>query len=144
MVMMALPQGRVSEDPLAITQQQLDDWLHAWQVKLELKNWNISVRLSHPGDLERETLGVLHINAAASTAAIAVLDPHDYGTIGHGYELLSPGQMRTDAERSIVHELVHLELSTLPVTGNRQEAEEQVVQRITSAFMGRPIVFRSK
>jgi len=77
-------------------------------------------------DLNPDTLGNLKWIAAGRTATIKVLNPLDYD--------MSAAQIPADIERTIVHELIHLELSVLPRTGSKR-VEEQVVNRMTEALL---------
>ena len=78
-------------------------------------------------DLNADTLGNLKWNARSHTATIKVLDPRDYD--------MPSDQIPADIERTVVHELIHLELSVLPRDGSKR-VEEQVVNRMTEALLG--------
>jgi hypothetical protein len=110
-----------------VTQAQLDRWLRLWQNRLALAEWDIDARIVRQDDLNPDTLGNLKWNLKSHTAAIKVLDPRDYD--------MPAGQIPADIERTVVHELVHLELSVLPRNGSRR-VEEQVVNRMTEALLG--------
>ena len=72
-------------------------------------------------------MGNIHWDAQKQTAAIRVLDAADY-------TLPFPDTLR-DVETTIVHELVHLSLSTIPRTEEARTPEEQAVVRLTSALL---------
>jgi hypothetical protein len=99
-----------------------------WQPRLELQAWTISVVMAHAGDLKPETLGNIHWDARHKTAVIRVLDPSDY-------RLSCAGTMK-DMEVTLVHEMVHLELSSLPRSQASRAEEERAVNRITDALLG--------
>ncbi len=110
-----------------VTQPQVDRWLQIWQKRLALDVWRIEARIVRQRDLNPDTLGNLKWNAASHTATIKVLDPRDYD--------MPAGQIPSDIERTVVHELIHLELSVLPRNGS-PKVEEQVVNRVTEALLG--------
>jgi hypothetical protein len=110
-----------------VTQAQVDRWLQIWQQRLALEEWKIDARIVRQSDLNPDTLGNLKWNAANYTATIKVLNPRDYD--------MPAAQIPADIERTVVHELVHLELSVLPRNGSKR-VEEQVVNRMTEALLG--------
>ena len=73
---------------------------------MNLKDWNIQVQLVRADQLEPKTLGNIHWDTNIKAATIGVLSPLDYKM---AYE-----PMLKDMEFTIVHELVHLELASLP------------------------------
>jgi hypothetical protein len=108
-----------------------DGFLHArlgsWQQRLNLADWRISLEMSHAGDLKPKTLGNIHWDAAKKTATIRVLDASDY-------RLPCPAAL-SDMELTLVHELVHLELSSLPRSPASRHEEELAVNRIADALV---------
>jgi hypothetical protein len=110
-----------------VTQTQVDNWLRLWQGRLALDDWRVEAHIVRQGDLNADTLGNLKWNARTHTAAIKVLDPRDYD--------MPAAQIPADIERTVVHELIHLELSVLPRDGSKR-VEEQVVNRMTEALLG--------
>jgi hypothetical protein len=113
-------------EPAIVTQAQVDRWLQIWQKRLALDDWKIEAHIVRQDDLNHDTLGNLKWNAAGHTATIKVLNPLDYDMP----EALIP----SDIERTVLHELVHLELSVLPRNGSKL-VEEQVVNRMTEALL---------
>ena len=83
--------------------------------------------MSHPSDLRRGSLGNVHWGADKKTAMIRVLDASDYQ--------MSFGATLKDMEFTIVHELVHLQLSSLPRNEASRSAEEKAVNTITEALL---------
>jgi hypothetical protein len=109
-----------------VNQAQVDRWLQIWQKRLALDDWKIEADIVRQDNLNPDTLGHLKWSSENHTAAIKVLDPRDYD--------MPAQQIPADMERTVVHELVHLELSVLPRTGSRK-VEEQVVNRVTEALL---------
>ncbi len=110
-----------------VTQVEVDRWLQIWQKRLALDDWKIAARIVRQNDLSPETIGHLKWSAKDHTADIEVLDPLDYD--------MPAEQISADIERTVVHELIHLELSALPRNGSKR-VEEQVVVRMTEALLG--------
>lgn len=117
----------VPSAPSAVTTEQVHDWLHVWQKRLRLEEWKIDVKIVRMWDLERGTLGHIDWSVPHKTAVIKVLSSADYE--------LPADQIPTDMELSIVHELVHLHLSALPLNKGSRVAEEQVVSMISDALV---------
>jgi hypothetical protein len=118
---------RVTSVPAVVSKEQVHDWLHLWQKRLHLEDWKVEVRIVRIWDLEQGTLGHIDWSAAHKTAVIKVLNPADYE--------LPKDKVPTDMELSIVHELVHLRLSALPLNKSSRNAEEQVVSMIANALV---------
>jgi hypothetical protein len=98
-----------------------------WQQRLNLADWTISVIMSRAGDLKPRTLGNIHWDAAKKTAVIRVLEASDYPVPCH--------KALPDMELTLVHELVHLELSSLPRSPASRHEEELAVNRIADALL---------
>ena len=101
--------------------------LVTWQKRLGLVDWKLSVLVAPPGDLKPETLGNIHWNTDQKTAVIRVLQPAGYQT--------SCSAAIDDMQTTLVHELVHLELSSLPRSTDSRKDEEKAVNRITGALL---------
>jgi len=110
----------VSAPPAAARQRTLlaesftAEKLWAWQKRLKLQDWNITVALARATELKPKTLGNIHWDTDKKTAIIHVLDPADY--------TLPFEAMLKDMEFTVVHELIHLELS--PVLAPLQRSDE--------------------
>ena len=91
--------------------------LPLWQKRLKLQDWDITLEMSHPSDLRRGSLGNVHWDAEKKTAMIRVLDASDYQT--------PFSATLKDMEFTVVHELTHLELSSL--TRNFKSRSEESV-----------------
>ncbi len=116
----------------ALAEQFATERLAVWQQRLELQDWNISVVVSHPADLKPRTLGNIHWDAEKKTAIIRVLDPADY-------KQMSFDGILKDIEFTVVHELIHLELSPVLAPLQRSDAnrreEEHAVNHMADALL---------
>jgi len=106
--------------------------LAVWQKRLNLQDWAITLEMSHPSELRRGSLGNVHWDAEKKTAIIRVLDASDYQT--------SFGATLKDMEFTVVHELTHLELSSMTrnFKSRSEESvseEERAVNRLSDAMM---------
>lgn len=110
----------------AITQSQVDDWTRLWQKRLDLGEWSITTVIVRSSDLKPDTLGNLKWNTGNRSAIVKVLNPLDYE--------LPASEIPTDIEYTILHELIHLQLSVLPHDGSSKMTEEKVVNRISEAL----------
>jgi len=110
---------------------QAESFLNArlafWQLRLNLADWKISVVMLRATDLKPKTLGNIHWDAGKKTAVIRVLDASDYQ--------VACREALPDMEVTLVHELVHLELSALPRTPASRREEEFAVNRIADALV---------
>jgi hypothetical protein len=105
--------------------------LSVWQKRLNLQDWNISLVVSRATDLKPKTLGNIHWDTDKKTAVLRVLDPADYK--------LSFNDMLQDIEFTVVHELIHLELSPVLSPLQRNDAnrreEEHAVNHMADALL---------
>jgi hypothetical protein len=101
--------------------------LQIWQDRMDLKDWNIQVQLLRADQLEPKTLGNIHWDTDTKQATIGVLSPEDYK--------LPPQAMLDDMEFTIVHELVHLELASLPRSEASRRIEERAVNELANALL---------
>ncbi|HKE24454.1 MAG TPA: hypothetical protein VKB88_18955 [Bryobacteraceae bacterium] len=101
--------------------------LHIWQDRMNLKDWDIHVELVRADKLEPKTLGNIHWDTDVKQATIGVLSPLDYQ--------LPYNAMLADMEVTIVHELVHLELASLPRSDASRRVEEHAVNEIAAALL---------
>ena len=109
------------------TQQFLDERATVWCRRLNLDEWRISVNMTRRSDLKPKTLGGIRWDKGKKSAVIWVLDPSDY-------RLPFP-EMLNDMELTIVHELVHLELASLPRSEASRSSEEHAVNGIAEALL---------
>jgi hypothetical protein len=101
--------------------------LWVWQQRLNLAEWNISVVVARASDLKPRTLGNIHWDSEKKRATIKVLHPVDYN--------MPQADMLADVEFTVVHELIHLELSSLPRSDASRSEEEHAVNQITRALL---------
>ena len=114
-------------DREAIADRFVKQELQLWQDRLDLKDWDVHVALVHPSALEPKTLGNIHWDADTKKATICVLSAYDY--------TLPLQAMLDDMEVTIVHELVHLHLSSLPRSEATSRNEEHAVVELTKALL---------
>ena len=105
--------------------------LWVWQKRLNLQAWNISVVVSRAADLKPKTVGNIKWDRDKKTAVIRVLDPADYH--------MEFAPMLRDIEFTVVHELIHLEMSPVLSDLQRTEAnrreEEFAVNHMADALL---------
>jgi len=120
-----------SLEPPAAEQNQLaqkfmDGRLAIWRKRLKLEDWQISVAMTR--DLPPKTLGSIHWDKTKKTAVIWTLEPSAYQ--------LPYRAILDDMELTIVHELVHLDLTSLPRGQASRGSEERAVSGIAAALLG--------
>jgi len=108
-----------------------DKYLHqrlpVWQQRLHLQDWNVTVLSVHPTDLRPNTMGNIHWDKENKTGVIRVLDASDYRM---------PFQATlNDMEFTVVHELIHLELASLPRSEASRSDEEHAINRLATALL---------
>ncbi len=101
--------------------------LAVWRQRLNLEDWKISVAMIPRSELKPKTLGHIKWDKAKKSAVIWILDPSDYRVPFR--------EMFNDMEFTIVHELVHLELASLPRSEASRSSEEHAVNRIAEALL---------
>jgi hypothetical protein len=120
-----------AQERTALAEKFATERLAIWRQRLDLEDWNISVVLSHPSDLKPRTLGNIHWDNDKKTAVIRVLDPSDYK--------MSFDDILKDIEFTVVHELIHLELSPVLSPLQRNDAnrreEEHAVNHMADALL---------
>ena len=110
-----------------VAQSYTTEKLWMWQKRLKLEDWNITVTVARSNELKPRTLGNIHWDADKKRAVIKVLDPVDY--------TLAQPEMLADMEFTVVHELIHLELSSLPRSEASRSEEEIAVNQIARALL---------
>jgi hypothetical protein len=125
----AEPPSNTLDTPGCLSQAAgfLEGRLGIWQQRLKLGGWKISLALSHPSELKPKTLGNIHWDTVKKTAVIRVLDASDYQVSCH--------DALADMEVTVVHELVHLDLSSLPRPVTSRRDEEMAVNRLADALV---------
>jgi hypothetical protein len=101
------------------TEAYLRDRMEIWKERLKLQGWSVSLEMSRQSDLRPGTLGNLHWDADKKTAVIRVLASSDSRVM----------------EDTIVHELIHLELASLPRTDASRSDEEFAVNHLAEALL---------
>jgi hypothetical protein len=101
--------------------------LGIWQDRMNLKDWDIKVQLVRASALEPRTLGNIHWDTDVKRATIDVLSSYDY--------TMAKPEMLKDMEFTIVHELVHLDLASLPRSKASRRTEEHAVNQLTKALL---------
>ena len=99
-----------------------------WQKRLGLEEWRIDVQVVRQKKLDRNSWGTAEWDPANKTGLISVLDPRDYNLKG--------SELKLDMECTIVHELIHIQVS--PLDAKDAGLREDVVNKIMSAVMNRP------
>ena len=110
-----------------LAERWVQEKLALWQQRLNLQDWTISVVMSHPVDLRHRTLGNIHWNADKKTAVIRVLDASDY-------QMPFRATIK-DMEFTVIHELIHLELASLPRSEASRSEEEYAINHLASALL---------
>jgi hypothetical protein len=108
--------------------QYVTERLAFWQQRLKLEEWKISVVPARRSELKPNTLGGIRWDKTKKSAVIWVLDPSEYQTPFRA--------TLDDMELTIVHELVHLELTSLPRSEASRSNEEHAVNGIAEALLG--------
>ena len=115
----------------AVVERYATERLALWQKRLNLQDWNIALLVSRASELKPKTLGNIHWDSDKKTAVLRVLDPADYK--------LAFNEMLQDVEFTVVHELIHLELSPVLSPLQRNDAnrreEEHAVNHMAEALL---------
>jgi hypothetical protein len=123
----ALSPSANTEEQRRIAARFIDEKLAVWQKRLKLEDWHISVVMTRRGDLKPRTLGGIRWDKGKRSAVMAVQDASDYR--------LPLKEMLADMEFTVVHELVHLELASLPRSEASRSSEEHAVNQIAEALL---------
>jgi len=111
----------------AVANRYIHDTLSLWQQRLQLQDWNIYILLSRPEDLRPGTLGNIHWDVEKKSATIRVMDASGYTS--------DVAAMLKDMQVTVVHELVHLELASLPVSDADRSNQEFAIDHLTDALL---------
>ena len=117
--------GCSAMNPLEI---RLMDQMKSWQKRLGLDDWTMTLQVVRQREINPNAWGSSHWDIHAKTATIQVLDPRDYNLKGT--------DLRLDMECTIVHELVHIQVS--PLDARDVHVREDVVNKIMAALLNRP------
>jgi hypothetical protein len=121
------PPEPAAEERISLAHVHLHQKLRIWQSHLKLQDWKISVRMCPPSQLRPRTLGSIEWDARTRSAVLCVLDARHYR--------MPCRDMLDDMEFTLVHELLHLQLSSLPRSQASRKAEEQAINRIAEALL---------
>jgi hypothetical protein len=108
-------------------ESRLDHQMRIWQKRLGLEDWRFTVRVVRQSEIDRNSWGSSEWDPIARTGVVMVLDPRDYNLKG--------GELRLDMECTIVHELVHIQVS--PLSAPNEHVREEVVNKIMTALLNR-------
>lgn len=98
-----------------------------WRQRLNLDHWEIAVVMARRSDLKPKTRGHIRWDKNKKSAVIWVMNAADYQ--------LPLKEMLEDMEFTVVHELVHLQLASLPRSEASRRTEEHAVNSITAALL---------
>src|SRR4051794_28715865 len=125
------PPPETARERTLLAERYANERLAAWQKRLSLQDWNIALLVVRSSELKPKTLGNIHWDAEKKTAIVRVLDPADYK--------LPFAEMLQDLEFTVVHELIHLELSPVLSPLQRNDAnrreEEHAVNHMADALL---------
>ncbi|MEO8131977.1 MAG: hypothetical protein ABJF23_15335 [Bryobacteraceae bacterium] len=110
-----------------LTQDMLYFWIAKWQRRLSLEDWSIQSKIVRASDLPERAVANIHWSLPTKKAVIQVLNSADSNL--RGSEILR------DTELSVVHELVHLSMSKLPLDAKHTELEEEAVKKLSVALL---------
>jgi hypothetical protein len=105
----------------------VEEKVAVWQKRLKLDEWNIAVMMVRKDALKPDTLGGIRWDKKKRSATLWTLDPADY--------TVSDEDMRKDLEFTVVHELIHLELASLPKSEASRRTEERAVNQLAEALL---------
>jgi hypothetical protein len=105
----------------------VENSLRTWQDRMSLNDWKIDVKLVRANTLEPDTLGNIHWDTTVKRAKIEVLSSYDYP--------MPEDAMLKDMEFTVVHELVHLDLASLPRSKASRRIEEHAVNQLADALL---------
>jgi hypothetical protein len=112
-------------DPLA--GEYLRARLAVWQQRLSLQDWKISITMTHSTGLRGGTLGNIRWDADNKIAMIRVRSASEYA--------MPYAAALKDMEFTVVHELIHLELASLPRSEASRREEEHAVNHMAGALL---------
>lgn len=118
----------ISASAMSPLESRLDKELKFWQKRLGLEDWNLSLQIVRQASLDKHTWGNAEWDPDTRSGKIRVLDPRDYNLKGK--------ELNQDMECTIVHELVHIQVS--PLDAHDDVTREEVVNKIMTALLNRP------
>ncbi len=111
--------------------QPVEDFINqrlaVWKERLDLKDWKTTVAMCRRSEMKSGTLGAIHWDKRTMTAQIQVLAASEY--------TLPYAEMLKDMEFTVVHELIHLSLTSARQSGASRSGDERAVNRMTRALL---------
>lgn len=105
----------------------VNEKLAVWQRNLGLEDWKISIVMSRRSDLKPKTLGGIRWDKVKRSAVLWVLAVSEYQ--------VPVREMLDDMELTVVHELIHIHLSSLPRSEASRRDEELAVNQLAQALL---------
>lgn len=118
--------GAAQAESGEFARQYVAKQLAQWQQRLKLSDWQITWTMARKSDLKPNTVGQIHWDKPSKRASILVMDSCDYR--------MPFNAMLDDMELTIIHELVHLKLTSLPHSEASRGSEEQAVNGLSEAL----------
>ena len=119
--------GTASTANPLLSQDQVESWIVKWQKRLSLEDWQIESKIVRAFDLPENAVANIHWSLPKKTATIRVLNSADSS--------LRKSEILKDTELSVVHELVHLSMSKLPLDPQNTQLEEEAVKKLSTALL---------
>ena len=115
------------EDKQQVASSFVTEKLAVWQKRLHLEDWTVSIVMERKANLKRNTMGKIRWDKGKKTATIWAVHPADY--------TVPTEEMLKDLEFTVVHELIHLELASLPKKEASRSSEEFAVNQLAEALL---------
>ena len=105
----------------------MKELLHEWINRLKLNDWVIELQTDCTQDDMGECCGLTNWQEVNKSAIIKIIDPKFYG------ERIIP----FDAEKTLVHELLHLKTCLISDTENelQERVMHQLIEELAKAFV---------
>ncbi len=110
-----------------LSDELVSSWIAKWQKRLALEDWQIESKIVRVWDLPENAVANIHWSLPNKKATIRVLNSLDSN--------LRKSEIVKDTELSVVHELVHLSMSKLPLDPKHTELEEEAVKKLSTALL---------
>jgi hypothetical protein len=122
----AIQRSGASTNPL-LTEEMVYSWIVKWQKRLSLEDWQLESKIVRVWELPENAVANIHWSLPNKKATIRVLNSADSS--------LKRSEILKDTELSVVHELVHLSMSKLPLDPKHTELEEEAVKKLSTALL---------